>query len=90
MPKLKGFSNHLYKTRYSVVNVSDLEMLAKQGITEITKEVLLEKRVVRNKNYLVKLLGDGEISSKVTVKVSKATATAVSKIEAAGGKIEIV
>lgn len=90
MPKLKGFSNHLYKTRYSVVNVSDLEILAKKGITEITKEVLLENRVVRNKNYAVKLLGDGEISAKVTVKVSKATARAVSKIEAAGGKIEIV
>lgn len=90
MPKLKGFSNFNYKTRYSVLNVSDLETLAKQGITEITKEVLLEKRVIRNKNYAIKLLGDGEITSKVNVKVNKATATALSKIEAAGGKVEIV
>ena len=90
LPKLKGFSNFKYTTRYSVLNISDLEILAKKGITEITKEVLLENRIIRNKNYPIKLLGEWEISSKVTVKVNKATGTALAKIEASGGKIEMV
>ncbi len=90
MPKLKGFSNFNYQTRYSVLNVSDVETLVQKGITEITKEVLLQHRVIRNKNYAVKLLGDGEITAKVTLQVNKATPAAIAKIEAAGGKVEIV
>ena len=39
MPKLKGFSNAMFKTHYNIVNLSDLEVLASKGITEINKEV---------------------------------------------------
>jgi len=49
MPKLKGFSNSKFKKEYNIVNLSDLELLASKGITEITKEVLLEKGVIRKK-----------------------------------------
>ena len=49
MPKLKGFSNSKFKKEYNIVNLSDLETLASKGITEITKEVLLENGVIRKK-----------------------------------------
>lgn len=90
MPKLKGFSNAIFTTRYSVVNVGDLEKLAQNWVNEITTDVLLENGLIRNTKLKVKLLGDGELSSKVTVKVSKATAQAVSKIEKVGGKVELI
>jgi large subunit ribosomal protein L15 len=84
MPKLKGFSNANFTTRYSVVNVSDLEILAQKGITEITKEVLVSNLVVREKNTLIKVLGDGEITSKITLKINKVTSSALEKIQKAG------
>lgn len=90
MPKLKWFSNVNFTIRYSIVNVSDLDMLAKKGITEITKEVLIENLLVRNKNYAVKVLGDWEITSKITLKVNKITASAQEKITASWGKVELV
>ena len=90
MPKLKWFSNFNFTTRYSIVNVGDLVSLIEKWITEFTKEVLLENGLINNKKYKVKVLGDGEITSKVTLKVNKATAQAISKIEQAGGKVELI
>ncbi len=90
MPKLKWFSNFNFTTRYSIVNVGDLVSLIEKWITEITKEVLLENGLINNKKYKVKVLGDWEITSKVTLKVNKATAQAISKIEQAGGKVELI
>jgi len=80
MPKLKGFSNARFTTKYSVVNVGDLELLAQKGITEITKDVLLTNLVVRNKNYKVKVLAEGEITSKITLKIDKVSTSAQEKI----------
>lgn len=90
MPKLKGFSNVQFTTRYSVVNVNQLEALAQQWITEITKEVLVANLVVRNSNYKIKVLGDGEITSKITLSVDKVSASAQEKIEKAWGTVQLV
>lgn len=90
MPKLKGFSNANFTTRYSVVNVSQLEILAQKGITEITKEVLVSNLVVREKNTLIKVLGDGEITSKITLKINKVTSSALEKIQKAGWSVELI
>ena len=89
MPKLKGFSNSKFKKEYNIVNLSDLELLASKGITEITKEVLLEKGVIRKKALWVKLLWNGELKSKLTVVVDKASASAREAVEKAWGKIEL-
>jgi len=83
MPKLKGFSNAIFKQHYNIVNVSDLALLAEKGITEINKEVLLENRIIRKKTLPVKLLGVGEITSKITVIVDKASASAKEAVEKA-------
>ncbi len=88
MPKLKGFSNAKFKTEYSVINLSDLALLADKGITTINKEVLLENRIVRRKSLPIKLLGQWELSAKVDITVDNASATAKAAVEKAGGKLE--
>lgn len=90
MPKLKGFSNMKFTTRYSVVNLSDLENLAKKGITEINREVLVQNLLVRDKNSLIKVLGDGEISSKISLKINKISSSAQEKITSSWWTVEII
>jgi len=90
LPKLKGFSNARFMTKYNVVNLSDIEALASNWITKINKEVLLENKVIRRKKFGIKLLGNGELKTKVTISVNGASKVAVEAIEKAGGKIEII
>lgn len=84
LPKLRGFKSP-FKKEYQVVNVSALAELFPQG-GEITVADLVAKGAVRN-GYPVKVLGDGEVSAAYTIKGVKASASAKSKIEAAGGSI---
>jgi large subunit ribosomal protein L15 len=84
LPKLKGFKNP-FKTEYQVVNLDKLAQLYPQG-GEVTVEDLVAKGAVR-KNSLVKVLGEGEISVALQVKVDKASASAKEKIAAAGGSV---
>jgi large subunit ribosomal protein L15 len=90
MPKLKGFSNAMFKTEYNIVNLDDLELLASKGITEITKEVLLANKVIRNKSAGLKVLGNGELTSKIAIKADKISEGAMQKIEKVGGKVELI
>lgn len=89
MPKLKGFSNAVFKKEYNLVNLTDLAKLAENGITEINREVLLENGVIRNKTAPIKILGKGEISAKVSVVAEKASASALEAVSKAWGKIEL-
>ena len=84
LPKLRGFKNP-FKKEYQVVNVAALAELFPQG-GEITVADLVAKGAVRN-GFPVKVLGDGEVSAVYTLKGVKASASAKSKIEAAGGSI---
>ena len=84
LPKLRGFKSP-FKKEYQVVNVAALAELFPQG-GEITVADLVAKGAVRN-GYPVKVLGDGEVSAAYTIKGVKASASAKSKIEAAGGCI---
>jgi len=88
LPKLKGFSNAKFKKHFNIVNLKDLEELAKKGITEINKEVLLENKVISKKNWPVKLLAKWELTTKISVVVDKASARALEAVEKAWGKIE--
>ena len=81
VPK-RGFTN-IWRTEYSVINVGDLANL--EG--EITPEVLVRRGLVRS-GQPVKVLGDGEIGTAVTVKANKFSKSARAKIEAAGGTCE--
>jgi len=84
LPK-RGFTN-IFLTEYSVVNVGDLAGL---GHKTITHEVLV-KAGLCSKNDLIKVLGDGELKSALTVKAHKFSKSAEEKITKAGGKAEVL
>ncbi len=88
MPKLKGFSNAKFKTEYSIINISDLVILAEKGITTINKEVLIENKIIRRKSLPIKLLGQWELSSIIDIVVDKASITAKEAVLKAWGKLE--
>jgi large subunit ribosomal protein L15 len=83
-PKLRGFKNP-FRTEYQVVNVAALEELYPTG-GEVTAVDLAAKGAVRA-GHLVKILGDGDLKVKLTVKVDKVSASAEAKIVAAGGSV---
>ena len=86
LPKLRGFKNP-FRTEYQVVNLDRIQGLFPNG-GDVTVEALVAGGAVR-KNELVKVLGNGEISVKVNVVVDKASASAIEKIEAAGGSVTV-
>ncbi len=86
VPK-RGFTN-IFKTEYAVVNLTSLDKF--QEGAEVTPESLLEAGVIKNIKDGVKLLGNGEIAKPLTVKVHAISKTAAAKIEAAGGKVEVL
>jgi len=86
LPKLPGFTNH-NRTEYAPVNVSRLEALYEAGDV-VDCASLVEKGVIKSDFIPVKVLGDGELTKALTVKVDKVSASAQAKIEAAGGKVE--
>ena len=86
IPK-RGFNNK-FKKQWTVVNVEILNEF--EDGTEITPEVLLQSGVVSKLSYGLKILGDGELNKKLTVKANKFTQSAINKIEAAGGKAEVI
>ncbi len=85
LPK-RGFTN-IFKTEYEVVN---LDRLASLGESEITPDVLRKAGVVRSKNTLVKVLGQGELKGAITVRAHRFSKSAQEKIEKAGGKVEVL
>ena len=87
LPKLKGFKSP-FKVEYQVVNLDRLNELFPEGGT-VDVAALVEKGAVR-KNQPVKVLGNGDITVAVNVTVDKASATAKSKIEAAGGSVTVL
>ena len=87
LPSQRGFNN-IFKTEYDVVNVAQLNCF--ESGTEVDIVTLMTAGLVKTGQKLVKILGDGEIDRPLTVKADKFTATAKTKIEAAGGKAEEV
>jgi large subunit ribosomal protein L15 len=85
LPK-RGFTN-IFRTEYTVVNV---EQLGKLGEKNITLETLKSAGLVNGKNALVKVLGNGELTSAITVQAHKFSKSAQEKITKAGGKAEVL
>ena len=86
LPK-RGFKN-IFGTTYAPVNVSALNRF--EDGTEVTTELLLESGVVSREKDGIKILGNGDITKKLTVKAAAFSASAKEKIEAAGGKAEVI
>ena len=87
LPK-RGFKNHFAK-HYAIVNVATLDKKYNDGDV-VDVETLLKDRVIRDLGDGLKVLGYGEISKKITVKANVFSASAKEKIEAAGGKAEVM
>ncbi len=87
LPK-RGFKNRPFKKEYAIVNLDDIEKLA--DIDAVTPEILIKRKIVRELKDGLKVLGDGNITRPVVVKAHAFSASAVSKITAAGGKSEVL
>ena len=87
LPK-RGFSNAKFKVEYATINVSDLDNFEDGAV--VTPELLKEMGIVKKQLAGIKVLGNGELTKKLTVKAAKFSATAVEKIEKMGGKAEEV
>ncbi|MBI5213388.1 MAG: 50S ribosomal protein L15 [Nitrospirae bacterium] len=86
LPK-RGFKNIPFKKEYAVLNIKDIAAL---GIDLITPEALLGKKVIKDIKDGIKILGVGDLSKPLTVKAHAFSASALSKINAAGGKAEVL
>jgi large subunit ribosomal protein L15 len=86
LPK-RGFKN-FNRVEYAIVNLEDLNQFA--AGTEVTPESLMETGVVKNPKDGIKILGNGELTVSLTVKANKFSQSAVEKIQAAGGKSEVI
>ena len=86
LPK-RGFTN-IFAKQYVAINVEELNKF--EDGAEVTTEALLEKGIISKALDGVKLLGRGDVTKKLTVKVAKYSASAKEKIEKAGGKAEVM
>ena len=90
IPK-RGFNNKNFRKVFTIINVNDLERAFDSGATVDLKAVI-EKGLTSQEKHsdLFKVLGDGDIKKRLTVRAHAVTASAKSKIEAVGGKVEII
>ncbi len=87
MPK-RGFNN-IFAKEYAEINVSALEQRFEDGAV-VDAQALIESGAIKDAKDGIKVLGNGEITKKLTVKAAKFTASAQEKIEKAGGKAEVM
>lgn len=86
IPK-RGFNN-IFAAKYTAINVSDLEKFV-DG-TVVDTELLIAAGIVKNEGNGIKVLGNGELTKKLTVKAAAYSASAKEKIEKAGGEAEVI
>jgi len=86
LPK-RGFKNR-FRVEYIPVNLNRLELF-KEG-EEVNPQTLYEKGIINKKNTLVKILGEGELKTKLIIKANAFSKSALEKIETAGGKAEVI
>ena len=87
LPK-RGFSNAKFKTVYAVINLSDLNKFEDGAI--VTPEILKEMGILKNQLNGVKILGNGKLEKKLTVKAHKFSESSKESIEKMGGKAEVI
>ena len=88
LPK-RGFKNTRFETKYAVINLSDLDKYFNDGDV-VTPEVLKEKGIIKKQLNGVKVLANGTLTKKLTVKANRFSSIAVTKSEESGGKTEVI
>ena len=87
IPK-RGFNNARFRTEFATINLSDLNKFNDGDV--VTPELLKEKGIVKKQLCGIKVLGNGTLEKKVTVKAHRFSSAAVTKIESAGGTAEVI
>ena len=85
LPK-RGFSNLLFRKKYQIVNLRDIDSL---DMNEIDSNILFDNGLIDSSLQPVKILGDGDITKAIKIKATKFSKSAILKIEKAGGKAEL-
>ena len=88
IPK-RGFNNTRFETKFATINVGQLNKLFKDG-DEVTPEVLKERGIIKKQLSGIKVLSAGVLDKKLTIKAQRFSSSAVTKIEEAGGKAEVI
>ena len=88
VPK-RGFNNARFRVEFATINLSDLNKFFNDG-DEVTPEILKERGIIKKQLCGIKVLGNGELDKKLTVKANRFSSSAVTKIESAGGKAEVI
>lgn len=88
IPK-RGFNNKRFRTEFATINLGDLNKFFKDGDT-VTPEILRERGIVKKELAGIKVLANGTLEKKLTVKAERFSSKAVTKIEDAGGKAEVI
>ena len=88
IPK-RGFNNKRFETVYATINLSDLNKFFKDGDV-VTPEILKERGIIKKPLAGIKVLGTGNLVHKLTIKAHRFSSKAVTKIEEAGGKAEVI
>ncbi|MBM2826112.1 MAG: ribosomal protein [Dehalococcoidia bacterium] len=83
MPSKRGFTN-IFKVEYQIVNVGRLDTF--EPDTTVTREALKQVGIIKSLELPVKILGDGQLSRRLTVEADRFSVSAAAKIEAAGGQ----
>ena len=87
LPMKRGFTN-IFKKEFHLVKVEDLAAFPEDA--EVTPEVMVERGLLRSLKHPVKVLGNGDISVPISVRAHRFTRSAQEKIEAAGGRVEVI
>ena len=87
IPK-RGFSNHMFKTQYAVINLDQLNIF--EDGTVVTPALLKEAGIVKKQLDGIKVLGTGKLEHKITIQANKFSASALEKIKDSGSKAEVI
>ncbi|GAB6184021.1 50S ribosomal protein L15 [Thermodesulfovibrio hydrogeniphilus] len=88
LPK-RGFSNAPFKKEYAIVNLDDINKII-DNVEIVTPEILMEKGIIKDLKDGLKVLGNGDLTKSITIKAHAFSKTARQKIEAKGGKVEVL
>jgi large subunit ribosomal protein L15 len=88
IPK-RGFNNARFTTRFATINLSDLNNFFKDGDV-VTEEVLKERGIIKKRLSGIKILGNGNLEKKLTIKANKFSREAIEKIEKSGSSLEVI
>ena len=87
IPK-RGFSNHMFKTTYAVINVEDLNVFEDGAV--VTPALLKDAGIIKNQLDGIKVLGNGKLEKKITIQANKFSTSALEKIKESGSKAEVI